>query len=261
LKARGFDAAIVPGTVSTSFTSDLLAYLSGAPVRMGVRSLEGKENPSGFLFNVGRDLDWQHDPHRHQTLRNADIMGGLIPAPEDLQCALNLTTEELERGKEWFRTNGAPDGIRIALHPGAGKPPNRWPASRFAEAANVLTREYGASVYITEGPMDKAEVEAVQSTLNEQAQVIKNTPIRDVASILSCVDLVLSNDTGVMHVAAAAGVPVVSLFGPTDPLQWAPVGPGNRWIKSRGEQISDIGLEEVLKACRELLGPPRGEGK
>ncbi len=81
LRARRFDLAVVPGTVSTSFTSDLLAYLSGAPVRVGVRSLEGRENAAAFLFNVPKDLDWRGDPRRHQTLRNADIMGGMVPAP------------------------------------------------------------------------------------------------------------------------------------------------------------------------------------
>jgi heptosyltransferase II len=254
LRDRRFDLAIVPGTVSTSFTSDLLAYLSGAPVRVGVRSLEGRENAAGFLFNVARDLDWSGDPRRHQTLRNADIMGGMISPPEDLHCELTLTAEELERGRQWISARSSGTAKRVSFHPGAGKPPNRWPVEKFAALGHALKSSRGAELFVTEGPMDREVARLLDSALNEPVEHIVNKGIRDVASILSCMDLVVSNDTGVMHVAAAAGVPVVSLFGPTDPHQWAPVTPGNRWIKSVGEDISEVSVEAVLAACEDLLG-------
>jgi heptosyltransferase II len=254
LRARRFDLAIVPGTVSTSFTSDLLAYLSGAPVRVGVRSLEGRDNAAGFLFNVAQDLDWSGDPRRHQTLRNADIMGGMIPPPQDLHCELTLTAEELERGRQWISTRSSGMVKRVALHPGAGKPPNRWPVEKFAALGQALKSSRGAELFVTEGPMDHEVARLLDSALNEPVEHIADKGIRDVASILSCMDLVVSNDTGVMHVAAAAGVPVVSLFGPTDPYQWAPATPRNRWIKSEGEDISEVSVEAVLAACEDLLG-------
>jgi heptosyltransferase-2 len=105
--------------------------------------------------------------------------------------------------------------------------------------------------------MDHEVSQSLVSTLNDRAELVAGKDIRDVASILSYMHLVVSNDTGVMHVAAAARVPVVSLFGPTDPYQWAPVAPGNRWIKSRGEDISEISVEAVLAACEDLLGGTR----
>lgn len=254
LRAQAYDLAIVPGTVSTSFTSDLLAYLSGAPFRVGVRSLEGRENPAGFLFNLARDLDWSSDPRRHQTLRNADIMGGMIPAPRDLHCELTLTAEELEQGRRWITERSSGTAKRVAFHPGAGKPPNRWPVEKFAALGNALRERWGAELFVTEGPMDHEVSQLLVSTLNDRVELIADKGIRDVASILSTMDLVVSNDTGVMHVAAAVGVPVVSLFGPTDPYQWAPVTPGNRWIKSRGEDVSEVSVEAVVAACDDLLG-------
>jgi lipopolysaccharide heptosyltransferase II len=257
LRSRRYDLAVVPGTVSTSFTSDLLAYLSGAPVRVGVRSLEGRENPAGFLFNVARDLDWSGDPRRHQTLRNADIMGRMIPPPQDLHCELSLTSEELERGREWISARTGGTGKRVAFHPGAGKPPNRWPVEKFAALGKELKNSRGAQIFVTEGPMDHEVVESLDSALSDPVEHIAGKGIRDVASILSSMDLVVSNDTGVMHVAAAVGVPVVSLFGPTDPYQWAPVTPGNRWIRSVGGDISEISVGAVLAACEDLLGRTR----
>jgi heptosyltransferase-2 len=128
---------------------------------------------------------------------------------------------------------------------------------RFAALGNALRDTWGAELFVTEGPMDHEVSQSLVLTLNDRAELVAGKDIRDVASILSYMHLVVSNDTGVMHVAAAAGVPVVSLFGPTDPYQWAPVTPGNRWIKSGGEAISEISVEAVLAACEDLLGGTR----
>jgi heptosyltransferase-2 len=106
--------------------------------------------------------------------------------------------------------------------------------------------------------MDGEVINILENMLGKSIEVIQNKEIRAVASILSHMDLVVSNDTGIMHVAAAVGVPVISLFGPTDPYQWAPVGTRNRWIKSGGDDIAAITLDEVLQACRGVLESSRG---
>ena len=80
-----------------------------------------------------------------------------------------------------------------------------------------------------------------------------NNRIRVVASILRYVDLVVSNDTGIMHVAAGVGTPVLSLFGPTEPRQWAPLGGIHRYIKSETRDISEIPVQDVIRVAREML--------
>jgi len=74
-----------------------------------------------------------------------------------------------------------------------------------------------------------------------------------VASILSAADLLVTNDTGIMHVGGAVGAPVLSLFGPTDPYQWAPIGPVHRFIRAEDGNIDTIPIDEVLKHAREML--------
>ncbi len=128
---------------------------------------------------------------------------------------------------------------------------------KFASLGQALKNSHGAELFVTEGPMDHEVTQLLVSAFNDSVECIAGKGIRDVASILSYMDLVVSNDTGVMHVAAAAGVPVVSIFGPTDPYQWAPVAPGNRWIKSVGEDISEVSVEAVLAECEDLLGGTR----
>ena len=253
LRDSGFDLVIVPSTVSTSFTSDLLAFLSGARYRIGAGGIDGLENPSSFFFNIPVHLDWRSTPHRHQTLRNLDIATSLSLEIDVLSSEITLTRQERERAKAVAgRTKGEKSTI-VALHPGAGKTPNRWPAERFAAVANSLHQSVNAAVLITAGPMDGEPVAALKTGINGPCDLIDNKPIREVAAILSHVDLVISNDTGIMHVAGAVGTPVLSLFGPTDPEQWAPKGPRHRFIRGNKGEIDAISVEEVFRNAQEML--------
>jgi heptosyltransferase-2 len=253
LRRREYDLALVPSTVSTSFTSDFLAYLSGAPMRIGVGSIDGKENPSSYFFNAPVDLAWSAVPHRHQTLRNLDLVRDLEVRTGDLSLELTLNPIELIQGKLFYDRNLGQGIIGIGYHPGAGKVPNRWPAERFASVANVLSDEFSAMAFVTAGSMDDKPLEGMEKGLNVPHYVLRNQPIRLVASILKNLHLVITNDTGIMHVAAAAGTPVLSLFGPTDPEQWAPIGTRHRYIYGGGGRIDSITVEEVLRYAREML--------
>ncbi|MCC6398974.1 MAG: hypothetical protein IT282_18315 [Bacteroidetes bacterium] len=136
---------------------------------------------------------------------------------------------------------------------GAGKLPNRWPAGSFVELINTISSETEATPAIISGPMDDGPVQEVVSRLDCEYYLIEKQSIRSVASCLAAVDLLVSNDTGIMHVGAAVGTPVLSLFGPTDPAQWAPCGIQNRYIVSRSGDMNDIHVSEVLAQVRDML--------
>ena len=252
LRREKFELAIVPSTVSISVTSDLLGYLSGAPYRVGASHLDEIENPSAVFFNCPVRLTWKEEPHRHQALRNLDIARSLNLNVTDLSPEIGLSGQEVSAAK-WFLSSAAMKGPIIAYHPGAGKAPNRWPAERFAELANSLARDLKCGAIITYGPMDDEPVRIMQSRLVCPHVVVENKSIREVAAILSLAHLVISNDTGIMHVAAAVGTPVLSLFGPTDPGQWAPIGTAHRYREGKGGEISSITVGEVLSAAREMV--------
>lgn len=254
LQERRFDMTIVPATVSMSFTSDLLALLSGAPVRIGAASLNGRENPSAYVYTRAVELDWRECEDRHQTLRNFDCARDLgMPAPE-LFSEMTLSPMEQEEGRRFaepLRTGK--ECLVVAIHPGAGKVPNRWPADRFAAVARTLGKRHETALLVTAGPMDDDPLEYLRNCLDVPCYVIQNQPIRRVASILANADLLISNDTGIMHVGAAVGTPVVSLFGPTDPRQWAPVGARHRWLRGDEGDITNISVDAVLNAAEEVL--------
>ncbi len=253
LRREKFEIAIVPSTVSTSTTSDLLAYLCGAKYRIGAGEINGKANPSSIFFNFPVRLKWEESEHRHQTLRNLDVVHGLWLNVTDLTLKIGLTEEEIDEAKLFLSNMKQPPVSFISYHPGAGKVPNRWDAERFANVANVLSSECKTGTMITCGPMDDEPVTMMKQKLTTPYQLIEQKKIRQVAAILSLAQLVVSNDTGIMHVAAAVGTPVLSLFGPTDPEQWAPIGTKHRYIVGKGRDINSIVVDEVLTVAREML--------
>lgn len=253
LRSERFDLAIVPSTVSISFTSDLLARLSGARVRIGASRLGRKESLSAFCFNVPVEIEWNSTPTRHQTLRNLDIAKPLGLEVPSLHLELTFNDDEAQAANQ-LKKNKMESSKRIVIyHPGAGKPPNRWRAERFAHVANALSKSLGVTTLISEGPMDAVPVSEMLRHLTVPFELIQGKTIREVATILSAADLVITNDTGIMHVAASVGAPVLSLFGPTDPEQWAPIGAQNRFLKGEGGDINTIATEEVIRCAEEMI--------
>ncbi len=253
LRNEHYDLAIVPSTVSVSFTSDLLARLSGARVRIGASMLGGKENLSAFCFNVPVKLEWDSAPTRHQTLRNMDIAQPLVLELPSLHLEITLNDDEIAVANGLRKKKIDSDKRIVVYHPGAGKPPNRWSAERFAQVANALSQRLGVMTMISEGPMDEEPVSEMLRHLAVPFELIKRKAIREVAAILSATDLVITNDTGIMHVAAGVGVPVLSLFGPTDPAQWAPIGRQNRFLQGKGGDINTITVDDVVRCAQEMI--------
>ncbi len=94
---------------------------------------------------------------------------------------------------------------------------------------------------MTSGPFDREVTEKFVSVLDHEPIVIQNRSIREVAAVID------------QHVAGGTSAPVLSLFGPTDPLQWAPIGKQNRFVASEDGSIDSISLESVTAAALEML--------
>ena len=253
LRRRTYELTVVPVTVSVSVTSNVLAFASGARIRLGVDSLEGKTHKSSFLFNQTASLDWRKEPHRHQTLRNLDIAKSLGTKTEDLRMTLGITDGEKKDALAVLAKFQEKHSLLIGMHPGAGKIGNRWSAERFAEVANSLYEKYAVGIVVTAGSMDDDAIEEFLQHVQCPYFLLRNKPIRSVAALISLLSLFVSNDTGIMHVAAASGTKTLSLFGPTDPFQWAPIGGENRYIYANDSNINSITVAEVSDAARQML--------
>jgi heptosyltransferase II len=127
---------------------------------------------------------------------------------------------------------GAP-GPWIGLNPGAffGSA-KRWEPTRFAAAGERLARETGARIAIVGGSLERPLGEAIAAAMDVDSRVLcGETTLGELLGVLASLRLLLTNDSGPMHVAAALGVPVVAVFGPTDWRETGPVGPHRRLVR------------------------------
>jgi len=245
LKSRSYDLALVPATVSLSVTSDVISYLSGAKIRIGAASLNGRKNPTSFCFSECVDLDWRNEPGRHQARRNLDLLKNLQIDTDDITSAIGLSKEEVEKAEIYISGIRKKQELIVGFHPGAGKVENRWPAHNFALLAEKISSECGAVILITVGPMDELPFREMSGNLNLPHEIIYKRPLREVAAIIDQLDIFITNDTGLMHIAGATRTRLLALFGPTEPMQWAPSGLKNRFIYAKDRKIGSISLESV----------------
>jgi ADP-heptose:LPS heptosyltransferase len=261
LRSRSYDIAIVPATVSLSLTSDCIALVSKAPMRIGCGRLQKKDNPSSFIFSMTEKLDWSSEPHRHQTLRTLDIVKRLGITTSNLEHVIGLTSDEQMNAHSVLKELRQSYTHLVGFHPGAGKKENRWSAKRFASIANTVHKKFTAGIIITVGPMDEEPFAQMKQYLTCAHTIIEGQPLRHVAAIINELDLYVTNDTGVMHVAGGTKTNMLALFGPTDPLQWAPIGKKNRFISSKDGSIDSISEEEVSAMVSLILNEiKRSEG-
>jgi len=117
------------------------------------------------------------------------------------------------------------DGERLViLHPGAGGRHKRWPAAHFACLADRFAN-LGLPIAVTRGPADAAAVTAFLDLVRRARPIVlEELDLVDLAAILGRARLFIGNDSGITHLAALAGAPTVAIFGPYDPVYWAPLG-------------------------------------
>jgi ADP-heptose:LPS heptosyltransferase len=254
VRGRKYDLAIVPSTVSMSFTSNAIAYWSGAKYRIGAGSLNGVESISSHLFNLPIHVNWNNKPSFHQTERNLEYGRAIGADTGDHTLVIGLTDQEKHWGEEFLRVPMKGKDLAIGFHPGAGKPANRWPAERFAMVADKLASEFGALIVITEGPKDEEAVDEMVKHLKSFCVLVEEQSIRRVAAIIDRLALYITNDTGVMHVAGATRTSVLSLFGHSDARQWAPPGARHRFLAALDRDMKSLTAEEVFTLAVDMLG-------
>ena len=259
--------------------STLIAYGSGASRRIGFRSA-GQHRHYPFTDVV------EHVSGTHEVVNFLKIARLLGCPIRETDLEVWLKREDWDWAKEFFDMMGIErDMPIIAIHPDAGRrgePRRRFPHDRFVAVADALVDQYNAQIILTGDP---SEVELSQhiaaQTRSSCTVAAGRTQINQLAALFANADLVICGNCGPMHLAAAAGTPVVALHGPTNPSQWAPWGSGhtivhvdvpcspclNLGFEYGCSALSDgtspcmhtIQVDEVLKACERYLSNGRGK--
>lgn len=254
----GFDIAIVPATVSISFTSNFIARISKSRIRIGPNSLDGIPNPGSFLFDKRIDLDWRKYPDSNVAEQILEIIKPFGFDTKDISSQISIDETDLNDARKYASKINPENKLIIGLHVGAGKPPNRWSLSKYSELISKLANSYSCTFYLTGTDDDSEEVNFVLSNVGENINLFINKPVTQVAALISISNLFITNDTGIMHVAGTTSTPQISLFGPTNPFNWAPCGKNKIFLR-KTDLIDDIEVEDVLDVCKLLLNKNDGQ--
>jgi heptosyltransferase-2 len=244
-----WEAAAIAGLLADDVSPELrrtlapfqaiVAYTTSADLLRGLR----RAAPMAKVI-ARPPLPPPNGPHAAQWL--AEPVATLGADPRRIPSTMIPSATETADALRWLERL-PPDFL--AVHPGSGAPRKNWPGALFAV---LVQRVSGARPFLlVEGP---ADAEAAAPTRHLPGAIhARDLPPRVLGAVLARAGLYVGNDSGVSHLAAAWGAPVLALFGPTDPAQWAPVGPRVTVRRAENEKMDGLDLESVAGAARRIL--------
>ena len=265
LRAIGYDCAIIMRP--DHWWGALLAWLAGIPQRIGY------DKPSLKPF-LTRALALEDQHAVEQSLR---LAGSLLRAPPSSDTRLEFPHRAAD--SDFIDARLAAWGIAsdrrvICIHPGSGAPSKLWLAEKWAEVADAVAESCKAEILFTGTAAEKAMIDEIAVKMKTQAHSLAGeTGVGQLAALYRRSLAVLGPDSGAMHLAAAVHTPTVALFGPADPLEFAPWGDRQRHavvasdiacrpcriLDWRGDSpdfhpcVRDISVAHTLDATRRVL--------
>jgi lipopolysaccharide heptosyltransferase II len=214
LKARRFDAAVIFTTYTQSpLPAALLCYLADIPLRLA----HCRENPYHLLS------DWVRDPEpdtciRHEVRRQLDLVASIGASTEDDRIQVRISAEAATR-VDLLLSQHVDSGTQwILIHPGATAASRRYPPDLFAAVARELTRSTGCHILFSGSEQERELIESIQDMMQAPSSSLAGRlTLEEMAALLSKAPLLISNNTGTVHLAAAAETPVVDLYALTNP--------------------------------------------
>ena len=216
LAAGRFDAAVVFTTCTQSALPAALACaLAGIPERLA----HCRENPYRLLTVWAPETDAIAPGMRHEVERQLQLVARVGCATADERLRFTLRPGDLARlAKACDGTGFDPGRPYVVVHPGASAPSRRWPAERFGAAAADLARATGRSVVFTGGADEQALVAAARDACRVPSwSFAARLGLGAFAALIAGADLLMTNNSGPVHIAAALGTPVVDCYALTNP--------------------------------------------
>ena len=223
LRAQKFDVALL---LQNAFDAAWLAWRANIPERIGY-ARDGRS----LLLTKPVPVPKPGDIPPHEKFYYLELLrrvGWMDSLPDESFIAMTVPEVKRRRAAEFLVESGArPHALRVAIGAGASYGSAKcWPPPRFTELASRLQAQNDADVILFGTAAESAVSNAIAAGMRQPPiDLAGKTAIADLPALLSQCHLFIGNDSGAMHVAAAVGLPVVAVFGPTDPLGTAPVTP------------------------------------
>jgi heptosyltransferase II len=208
LRARNYGTALV---LPRTWKSAIAPALAGIPERVG---FVGEAR-----FGLLNRWRWGEKALPRFIDKNAALAlpdGAPLP-PQWPVPQLVVPADEIGR---WRQANGLGSRPAVALAPGSVGASKRW--TYYPEAARLLAQQ-GLDVWVVGGPDEKALASEIVAVAGPRVRDLTGTDLRNGILAVAAADLAISNDSGLMHIAAAIGTPTMGIFGPTSPYHWAPL--------------------------------------
>ena len=255
LRQRGYGTALV---LPRTWKAAIAPALAGIPERVGF--------VGEFRFGLINRWRWGEKALPRFIDKNAALAqpdGAPLP-PEWPVPQLRVPPEDTAR---WRQANGLGGGRALALAPGSMGASKRW--TYYGEAARLLV-EQGFDVWVIGGPGEKALAQEIVAAGGPKVRDLTGSDLRNGVLAMAAASVAISNDSGLMHIAAAIGTPTMGIFGPTSPYLWAPLNglaatvltktqlacqPCQRTVCTRNDHrcMRDISAAEVVEITRRVL--------
>jgi heptosyltransferase II len=255
LRANGYRTALI---LPRTWKAALAPALAGIPERVGF--------VGEFRFGLLNQWRWGEKALPRFIDKNAALAlpdGAPLPAEWPVP-QLRIPAGEIER---WRQANALGNGTAVALAPGSVGVAKRW--TYYPEAARLLARK-GLEVWVVGGPGEKALAQEIVAAGGPGIRDLTGTELRNGILAMAAAKLAISNDSGLMHIAAALGTPTMGIFGPTSPYLWAPLNglaatvqtrtvlacqPCQRTVCTMNDHrcMRDIAASEVVAIAERLL--------
>ncbi len=265
LRLSSFDTLLL---FPNSFESALLGFLAGIPLRAGYAS-DGR----GALLTHGIKRD-KKIMERHQVTYYLGLSQSLGWRVGERKISLPVSRQDEEKARQLLASKGWREGRPlVAFAPGASYgPAKKWDSSRYGKVADGLIGDHSAQVAIVGSQRDREEAEDMRSRMRGEAwDFTGGTSLGQLAALLAHASLLITNDSGAMHVASATQTPILALFGPTEPARTSPYGVRYRILRdpvpcspcllrecpTDHKCMKGIGADEVLEAASAFLANDR----
>lgn len=213
LRKKKYDTVFV---LKRSFSSAAIARLLGADERIGFDT-----DHRGLLLT--KKVAYK-DAAQHEVENFLDVLRAAGIPVHDTALELWSTEEEISKAREYLAGGGIKKSdFKVVIHPVASIPSKEWPLDNCLKFCKKMLRKYNAKLIFTGAPDDEIKYCALEKELGDSViNLCGKATLRECISIYREADLFVGVDSGPMHLAAAAGLPLVALFGPVSPVKWGP---------------------------------------
>ena len=248
LAASGFDMAII---FNPNKFLNIAVFLAGIPVRVGY------DRKLGFLLTHAIE-DKKHLCEKHEVEYDLDLARAAGACADGKGPCFPLSESDERNAEKILKENGIKEAgaCFVAIHPSTSNPEKAWPAEKFAEVSDMVMEKFRASIVIVGGGGERGIADRLKSKArNKVIDLTGKLSLKELGAVLKKASLLISCDSGPVHVASAVETPVVALFGESRPggssKRWGPYG--RRHVVVGKPKVTDITVGEVFEAASGIL--------